>query len=113
MTESNTTDMGDSASFATLSCSLPAPDVALRRAEAARVFRASVARREIPGGMHLDYADDDETARSLLAFVLFERRCCSTLSYRLLFDEPHARTALEIVGAPERVAALRAWVAEM
>ncbi len=104
------TDEGeDMMSLAALSCTLPEGEARARRAELGRIFSAALNGSAIEDGVELEYAGDDDTARALLDFVLFERRCCADLRYELRFLPPHEAARLRITGTSKYVDPIRAW----
>jgi hypothetical protein len=80
-------------------CKLPAPELAARRKEIAALFGEALDCRDMGDGVQLEFAGTDGTARKLLDFVLFERECCPSLGYRLLFDGDPQTIKLAITGA--------------
>jgi hypothetical protein len=95
--------------LAALSCSLPEGEAGRRRAEVGALFARAELRTETEDGAELEYPGDDATARALLDFVLFERRCCAALTYELRFVPDHTRLRLRLAGPPELRQAVRAW----
>ena len=94
---------------AALACALPEGEAGERRAEVGRLFARAERRFETEDGAELEYPGDDETARALLDFVLFERRCCAQLAYELRFIPEHGAVRLRISGSGSQVPAVRAW----
>ncbi len=80
-------------------CRLPAPAMAQRRTEIAALFGEALGCSESGSGVVLEFAGGDDAARKLLDFVLFERECCPSLTYRLQFDGDHSTIKLAIAGA--------------
>ena len=59
----------------------------------------------------VEYSAKYESARTLLDVVLFERQCCAPLTYTLVFAPDHTKVSLNIQGAPQYRAAIKAWLA--
>ena len=96
--------------FEPVVCTLPTGDAARRRAEVAALVRRAQAVAETSCGVMLTYAGDDDTARALLDFVLFERRCCAQFTYQLRFAPDQSRMQLEVDGPAELAESVRAWL---
>ncbi|HEY0780882.1 MAG TPA: hypothetical protein VGE98_00390 [Thermoanaerobaculia bacterium] len=94
---------------AALACRLPEGEAGRRRALVGALFEQALARRATDDGVELEYAGDDETARGLLDFVLFERRCCAEVAYHLSFAPDHSRVRLRLAGDGPLAAAVRQW----
>jgi hypothetical protein len=94
-----------------LACDLPAEGVARRAADTERLFARAREWRPLPDGATLVFPGDDETARALFEFVVFERRCCAQLSYELAFVPDHSTVRLTMRGAGAQVDGIRAWAA--
>jgi len=80
-----------------------------RRTEAGALFANATRITAIAGGVELAFAGDDETARTLLDFVCYERRCCPTLSYGLLFDKESRDIRLTMHGADGLADLVTSW----
>jgi hypothetical protein len=91
-----------------LVCALPEGDRAQRRIEIQTLLQKRTAFTLHPDGVELEWGFSEETARSLLDFILFERSCCQTFSYELRFAPPHNRVALRMRASAEQVEALQA-----
>lgn len=68
-------------------------------------------RRATDDGVILEFAGDDATARTVLDFVLAERRCCAQFTYEISFAPPHERVTLRLRAAGLYLAALKALFA--
>jgi hypothetical protein len=90
-----------------LMCTLPDGHAASRRKEVGRLVAKATHTKNVADGVELEYPGDDETARALLDFVMFERQCCAQLSFELRFVPEHTTTLLRITGAPDVVGAIR------
>ena len=66
-----------------LVCGLPEGDRAQRRMEIQALLQNRTALTRHADGVELQWAFSEETARSLLEFIFFERTCCKTFSYEL------------------------------
>lgn len=77
--------------------------------ETASIFASSLRRELVPGGARLIYESSDETFRGLTDFVLFERKCCSSLSYTLESSTPHDQIVFTIAGPGGTEDAVRKW----
>jgi hypothetical protein len=98
----------DKADPLALVCALPEGDRAQRRVEIQALLHKRTALTLHPDGVELQWAFSEETARSLLDFILFERTCCQTFTYELGFAPPHDQVALRMRASAEQVAALQA-----
>jgi hypothetical protein len=98
----------DKADPLALVCTLPEGDRAQRRIEIQTLLQKRTKLTSHPDGVELEWAFSDETARSLLDFVLFERTCCKTFTYELGFAPPHEQVTLRMRASVEQVAALQA-----
>ena len=72
-----------------IQCTLPEGALAQRRIEIQELFKGRTAVTRHPDGVELQWTFSEETARTLLEFVLFERVCCKTFTYELSFPPPH------------------------
>lgn len=97
------------ASPAELTCTLPEGEAGRRRAEVGALFARARRVVAMDDGVDLEYPGDDATARALLDFALFERRCCSRLTYELRFVPDHTTVRLRITGPDALVPAVWAW----
>jgi hypothetical protein len=91
-----------------LVCSLPEGDRAQRRSEIQTLLQNRTAFTRHPDGVELEWRFSEETARSLLDFILFERTCCKTFTYELGFAPPHSQITLRMRASAEQVEALQA-----
>jgi hypothetical protein len=92
-----------------LSCTLPEGALAERRLAIQALFKSRTAVTRHPDGLELQWTFSEETARSLLEFVLFERICCKTLTYELNFQPPHDLVTLRMRAPTEQVETLQAF----
>jgi hypothetical protein len=90
-----------------LVCALPEGDRAQRRSEIQSLLQKRTAFTRHPDGVELEWRFSEETARSLLDFILFERTCCKTFTYELRFAPPHDRITLRMRASTEQVDALQ------
>jgi hypothetical protein len=91
-----------------LVCALPEGDRAQRRSEIQTLLQNRTAFTRHPDGVELEWEFSEETARTLLDFILFERTCCKTFTYELGFAPPHDRITLRMRASAEQVEALQA-----
>jgi hypothetical protein len=91
-----------------LVCALPEGDRAQRRIEVQSLLQSRTAFTRHPDGVELEWEFSEETARGLLDFILFERRCCETFTYELRFAPPHNRITLRMRASTGQVEALQA-----
>jgi hypothetical protein len=56
-----------------------------RASEVRNILSNATGRRQTEDGVIVDFPDDDATARTLLEFVLAERRCCPHFTYEIAF----------------------------
>ncbi len=91
-----------------LVCTLPDGDRAQRRSEIQALLHNRTALTRHLDGVELEWEFSEESARSLLDFILFERTCCKTFTYELRFAPPHNRIALRMRASAEQVEALQA-----
>lgn len=92
-----------------IQCTLPEGALAARRVAIQELFKCRTAVTRHPDGVELEWAFSEETARSLLDFVFFERVCCNTFAYELSFPPPHDRVTLRMRAPVEQVEALQAF----
>jgi hypothetical protein len=57
-----------------------------RAPEVRSILSRSTGRRQTDDGVIVEFPDDDATARTVLEFVLAERRCCAFFSYEIGFS---------------------------
>ena len=91
-----------------LACALPEGDRAQRRVEIQSLLHKRTAFTLHADGVELEWGFSEDTAGSLLEFVLFERTCCKSFSYELSFAPPQTRVTLRMRASAEQVEALRA-----
>jgi hypothetical protein len=91
-----------------LVCALPEGDRAQRRSEIQILLQNRTALTRHADGVELEWGFSEETARGLLDFILFERRCCKTFTYELRFTPPHNQVTLRMRASAEQVEALQA-----
>ena len=89
-------------------CSLPPPALRQRRAELQAFLDQAATATALPNGVEFQFLASPELAHALLDFMLFERVCCSALTYELRSFPDHSRLALRLSGPPEQVESLRA-----
>jgi len=89
-------------------CSLPEGSLRQRRAEIHTLLESRTALTRHPDGVGMEWTFSEETARSLLDFVLFERNCCKAFTYELGFPSPHTTITLRLRASNEQVEALQA-----
>ena len=92
-----------------MQCTLPEGALAQRRLEIQELFKGRTAVTRHPDGVELQWTFSEETARTLLEFVFFERVCCKTFTYELSFPPPHDRVTLRMRAPAEQVEALQAF----
>jgi hypothetical protein len=92
-----------------MQCTLPEGELAQRRLEIQELFKSRTAVTRHPDGVELQWTFSEETARTLLEFVFFERVCCKTFTYELSFPPPHDRVALRMRAPAEQVETLQAF----
>jgi hypothetical protein len=92
-----------------MQCTLPEGALAQRRIEIQELFKGRTAVVRHTDGVELQWTFSEETARTLLEFVFFERLCCKTLTYELGFPPPHDLITLRMRGSVEQVETLQAF----
>jgi hypothetical protein len=90
-------------------CTLHSGALAERRLAIQELFKSRIAVTRHPDGFELQWTFSEETARSLLEFVLFERICCKTFTYELNFPPPHDLVTLRMRAPIEQVETLQAF----
>ena len=90
-------------------CTLPDGALASRRIEIQELFKGRTAFTRHADGVELEWSFSEETARTLLDFVFFERVCCNAFAYELSFPPPHDRVTLRVRAPMEQVEALQAF----
>jgi hypothetical protein len=97
-----------------LGCTLSDDALNHRLSELRRTLGAAVQEtRELPDGYALRFSGDDASARQLVDFVTFERRCCGTFIYELVFDPNQGPIWLRIRGDDGAPALLREALANL
>lgn len=89
-------------------CSLPEASLRQRRVEINALLESRTALTRHPDGVELEWMFSEETARTLLDFILFERTCCKTFTYELSFSPPHSSITLRLRASSQQVEALQA-----
>jgi hypothetical protein len=92
-----------------MQCTLPEGALAQRRLEIQELFKGRTAVSRHSDGVELQWTFSEETARTLLEFVFFERVCCKTFTYELGFPPPHDLITLRMRGPAEQVHSLQAF----
>jgi hypothetical protein len=92
-----------------MQCILPEGGLAQRRLEIQELFKGRTAVTRHVDGVELQWTFSEETARTLLEFVFFERVCCKTFTYELSFPPPHDRVTLRMRAPIEQVETLQAF----
>jgi hypothetical protein len=92
----------------TIACKLPEGDLKQRRVEIQALLETRRGVTQHSDGIEMQFAFSEETARSLLDFVFFERGCCQSFQYELGFPPPHDVVTLRLRAPAEQVDALRA-----
>jgi hypothetical protein len=90
-------------------CTLPEGTLSQRRLEIQALLQSRTAVTRHPDGVELEWMFSEETARSLLDFILFERICCQTFTYELSFPPPHDRITLRLRAPAGQVETLQAF----
>lgn len=57
--------------------------------------------KELPTGYDLVFTEPKEYAAELLSFINFERGCCSSFTYSLIFEPNNKATHLQIYGSKQ------------
>lgn len=68
-------------------------------------------RRPTDDGVIVEFPGDDTTARTVLDFVLAERRCCAQFTYEISFAPPHEGVSLRVRAEGLYLEALKALFA--
>lgn len=84
------------------SCSLSANALAERK----NLLQSTIAQKitkveEMETGYDLVFNEPNEYAEELLAFINYERNCCASFSYALIFEPNNKATHLQIYGSKE------------
>ena len=88
-------------------CTLPSPELALRRVEIQRLIEQATAVVSKPDGVLFTFLDSVEAAHTLVDFIRFEQRCCSALTYELRFAPPHKELSLQLRAPAALVASVQ------
>jgi hypothetical protein len=92
-----------------MQCTLPEGALAQRRLEIQELFKGRTAVTRHPDGVELQWTFSEETARTLLEFVLFERVCCKMFTYELGFPSHHDLITLRMRASIDQVESLQAF----
>lgn len=92
-----------------MQCTLPEGALAQRRIEIQELFKGRTAVSRHSDGVELQWTFSEETARTLLEFVFFERVCCKAFAYELSFPPPHDLVTLRMRAPIEQVETLQAF----
>jgi hypothetical protein len=90
-------------------CTLPNEDRRQRLGEIQALLQKRSSSTRLQDGVVLEWTFSEETAQSLLDFVLFERVCCASFCYALEFPPPHTSVRLRITAPTGQVEALQAF----
>ncbi len=82
-----------------------------RLPEVKALLGQATARRATDDGVIIEFAGDDATARTVLEFMLAERRCCAHFTYELVLAPPEDRVTLRLRAAGLYRVALKAMFA--
>jgi hypothetical protein len=88
-------------------CSMPALEGQERRERIQDLFARATTWASREDGVSLEFAGTDDTARTLLEFVLAERRCCAHFAYELGFMPDHQPVTLRLRATGAYVAPLK------
>jgi hypothetical protein len=92
-----------------MQCTLPEGALAERRLAIQELFKNRTAVTRHPDGVELQWTFSEETARTLLEFVFFERVCCKLFTYELGFPPPHDLITLRMRASIDQVESLQAF----
>src|SRR5271156_1744540 len=92
-----------------LVCTLPAGVRSERRLEIQALLETRTSFSLYPDGIELTFQFKEETARTLLDFILFERQCCHSFHYELGFAPQREAVTLRLRAPANQVAALQAF----
>jgi hypothetical protein len=76
--------------------------------EVKTLLARATARRAADDGVIIEFPGDDATARTVLEFVLAERRCCARFTYEISFAPPNEQLTLSLRAAGPYLPALKA-----
>jgi hypothetical protein len=82
-----------------------------RRAEVRDLIRSALGRHDTDDSVMFDFATDDHTARTILEFVVAERRCCAHFTYEIAFAPQNERLSLRVGATGDYLVALKAMYA--
>jgi hypothetical protein len=82
-----------------------------RLPEVKTLLGRATARHGTEDGVIIQFPGDDATARTVLEFVLAERRCCAQFTYEISFAPPNEQLALRLRADGPYLAALKATFA--
>ncbi len=88
-------------------CSLPPAELRERRAEIQTFLQQATQVAPLSGGVEMEFPATSEIAHALIDFMLFERVCCSSLTYELCSQPDRASLTLRLTGPAKQVEALR------
>jgi hypothetical protein len=91
----------------TMQCTLPDGALAQRRIEIQELFKGRTAVTRRSDGVELQWTFSEETARTLLEFVFFERVCCKMFTYELGFPPPQDHITLRMRAPIDQVDTLQ------
>lgn len=100
----------DSTSLKSLipSCNLSEPQLQKRKEELRKgIFSKVKSVTEIETGYQFTFEEPKEFSNDLLEFINFERNCCASFSYALIFDADNSATHLQMYGSKEIKAELK------
>ncbi len=90
-----------------LACTLPAPELASRRAEIQMLIDRAASVQARQDGVSFTLRNTEENARALLDFIRFEQQCCAAITYELRAKPPHTELALRLRAPATMVSALQ------
>jgi hypothetical protein len=99
-----TTTMTDSSRLKSLvpSCNLSGSEMVERKNFLQSTMSKKIAKvEELETGYDLIFNEPKEYSQELLKFINFERGCCSSFSYALIFEPNNKATHLQIYGSKE------------
>jgi hypothetical protein len=82
-----------------------------RLPEVKTLLTRATTRRGTDDGVIIEFPGDDATARTVLEFVLAERRCCAHFVYEITCAPPAEHIALRVRATGDYLAALKAMFA--
>jgi hypothetical protein len=91
-----------------LLCSLPAPELRERRAEIQAFLEQATRVARLADGVEVEFTASNEVAHALTDFILFERVCCSSITYELRSQPERSGLILRLTGPAEQIDSLRA-----